>query len=79
MADVWNSATEGGGWVLCFSRPFNDWEMESAECLLVQLQEKGAYRYIDDKVIWIESKCGKFSIKSFFVSEEYHLEFLCAT
>ena len=53
--------------------------MESAECLLVQLQEKGAYRYIDDKVIWIESKCGKFSIKSFFVSEEYHLEFLCAT
>ncbi|RVW32413.1 hypothetical protein CK203_109283 [Vitis vinifera] len=44
VADVWNSATEGGGWVLCFSRPFNDWEMESAECLLVQLQEKGAYR-----------------------------------
>ena len=40
VANVWDSTREGGGWLPCFSRPFNDWEMEEVERFLKVLQNK---------------------------------------
>ena len=42
---------EGGGWVPCFSRSFNDWEVESVERFLLKLQAKMVYRDEEDMVI----------------------------
>ena len=40
--DIWDSSTEGGrgGWNPCFSRSFNDWEVEEAESFLMRLHGK---------------------------------------
>ena len=34
VADCWDSMGDAGGWYPCFSRPFNDWEMEAVVSLL---------------------------------------------
>ena len=34
VADFWDSLGEEGGWNPCFSRSFNDWEVEAVERLL---------------------------------------------
>ena len=31
MTNIWNSLVEEVGWTPCFSRSFNDWEVESVE------------------------------------------------
>ncbi|RVW16173.1 hypothetical protein CK203_074347 [Vitis vinifera] len=72
VADIWDSLAEGGwgGWNPCFSRAFNDWEVEEAERFLEWLHGKRVLGDVDDMVSWIETKSGKFSPKiSFFVWE----------
>ena len=34
IADVWEPSGEGGVWIPCFVRPFNDWEVEEIQNLL---------------------------------------------
>ena len=29
VRDLWDNSREGGGWIPCFSRSFNDWEVEN--------------------------------------------------
>ena len=65
MADVWNLVVEESGWAPCFSRPFNDLEVESVKRFLLKLQDKRVYRNEEDMVVWKESKNSKFSVKSF--------------
>ncbi|RVX07825.1 Retrovirus-related Pol polyprotein from type-1 retrotransposable element R2 [Vitis vinifera] len=66
VADIWDSLAEGGwgGWNPCFSRAFNDWEVEEAERFLEWLHGKRVLGDVDDMVSWIETKSGKFSVKS---------------
>ena len=53
--EVWTTAGERkGSWSPCFTRPFNDWEIEE-----VSVDE-------EDRVRWMESKDGVFSIKSLY-------------
>ena len=42
VVDIWDSSTEvgRGGWNPCFSRSFNDWEVEEAESFLMRLHGK---------------------------------------
>lgn len=52
MADVRNLVVEGDSWAPCFSKPFNDYEAESVEQFLLELQEKIVFRDKEDKVVW---------------------------
>ena len=42
VVDIWDPLAEGdwGGWNPCFSRSFNDWEVEEAESFLRHLHGK---------------------------------------
>ncbi|RVX04134.1 Dynamin-related protein 5A [Vitis vinifera] len=62
VVDFWDPLAEGG-WNLCFSISFNDWEVEEAESFLRRLHGK---KVCDDVVFWTETKSGKFSVKSLY-------------
>ena len=66
VADIWDPLAESGWgrWNPCFSRAFNDWEVEEVERFLEQLHGKKVLGDVDDMVPWTETKSGKFSIKS---------------
>ena len=66
VTDGWNPNSDGGGWTPLFSRAFNDWEVELVECFLQKIQAFRVCRDVKDRVIWINSKCGTFSVKSFY-------------
>ncbi|KAL6332055.1 hypothetical protein AAG906_020734 [Vitis piasezkii] len=66
VADVWNFEGERGGWAICFSRSFNDWEVERVECFLLKIQAKRVYRDEEDRMLWMPLRCGKFSVKSLY-------------
>ena len=34
VRDVWDYSGVGGGWISCFNRSFNDWEMRELENFL---------------------------------------------
>ena len=55
-----------GGWIPCFSRSFNDWEVEAVERLLSTLQGKRLVVGLKDRVLWKASKNGIFSVKSLY-------------
>ena len=66
MANVWNSTVEDGGWNSSFSRPFNDWEVDEVHRFFLGLNGKRVQQEVEDRVLWRETKCGKFSIKSLY-------------
>ncbi|KAL6321191.1 hypothetical protein AAG906_015535 [Vitis piasezkii] len=66
VADCWDSMGDAGGWYPCFSRPFNDWELEAVTSLLSFLQGKRINVVMEDRVLWNASKNGIFSIKSLY-------------
>ncbi|KAL6328099.1 hypothetical protein AAG906_033381 [Vitis piasezkii] len=53
-----------------FALSFNDWEVEEAERFLERLQGKRVIEDVEDMVSWIETKSGKFSVKSLYVALE---------
>ncbi|RVW85171.1 Transposon TX1 uncharacterized 149 kDa protein [Vitis vinifera] len=66
VEDCWDSMGDAGGWYPCFSRPFNDWEMEVVASLLSFLQGKRLIVGMEDRVWWNASKNGIFSVKSLY-------------
>ena len=56
----------GGSWNPCFNRPFNDWELEEVERLFCCLEGKKVRGDEEDKVKWMASKNGDFSVKSLY-------------
>ncbi|RVW95972.1 putative ribonuclease H protein [Vitis vinifera] len=66
VADCWDSIRDAGGWYPCFSRPFNDWEMEAEVSLLSLLQGKRLFVEMEDRVLWNASKNEIFSVKSLY-------------
>ena len=65
VKDVWSS-TEGGGLEPVFSRPFNDWEVDEVHRFFLGLNGKRVQQEVEDRVLWRETKCGKFSVKSLY-------------
>ena len=53
VVDIWDSSTQRGrgGWNPCFSRPFNDWEVDMLESFLVQLHGKRVCGDVEDTVL----------------------------
>ena len=66
VSDVWNPVGDGDGWTPLFARAFNDWEIELVERFLHKIQAFRLQREEEDRVFWTTSKCGAFSIKSFY-------------
>ncbi|RVX09335.1 hypothetical protein CK203_015353 [Vitis vinifera] len=65
--EVWTAEGEwGGSWNPCFNRPFNDWELEEVERLFCCLEGKKVRGDEEDKVKWMTSKDGDFSVKSLY-------------
>ena len=64
VADLWVHSSEGGGWNSSFSRPLNDWEIETVECFLSMIQDKVVVEEREDEVFWAVTKSGSFSVKS---------------
>ena len=54
-----------------FLRPFNDWEVEEVEKLLLIIQGKRLNADLEDRMVWKESKDGIFSVKSCFNSLDH--------
>ena len=59
-----------GGWNPCFSRAFNDWEVEETERFFERLHGKRVLGDVDDMVSWTGTKSGKFSVKSLYFALE---------
>ena len=57
-----------GRWSPCFSRQFNNWELDEVESSFWKLQLVVIKREVEDSLRWNESKCDKFSIKSLYSS-----------
>ena len=68
VKDVWCSNEGGGSWTPLFSIPFNDWELDEVCRFFLALYRKRVQQAVDDRVIWRETKCGKFSVKSLYKS-----------
>ncbi|RVW38191.1 hypothetical protein CK203_106221 [Vitis vinifera] len=65
--EVWTTEEKRwGGWTPCFNRPFNDWELEEMERLLCCLDGKKVRVDEEDRVRWMDSKDGFFSVKSLY-------------
>ena len=62
MVDLW----EDGGWSPCFSKPFNDWEVEEVQSLLHAIQVKRVHSNQEDMMLLKETKDGRFSAKCFY-------------
>ena len=52
------------GWNPRFSRPLNDWEVETVECFLSRIKDKVVVEENEDDVFWVVTKSGSFSVKS---------------
>ena len=59
-----------GGWSLPFSKPLNDWKVGSVERFLSCLDGMRVNRDEEDRVRWIETKNGKFIVKSLYMALE---------
>ena len=66
VANVWNLEGDRGGWTPLFSRAFNAWVLVLVERFLQKIQAFRVYRDVEDRVIWIVSRCGTFSIKCLY-------------
>ena len=59
-----------GGWNPCFSRAFNDWEVEEVKRFLERLHGERVFEDVEDMVSWTETKSGKFLVKSLYFALE---------
>ena len=65
--EVWTTEGERGrNWTPRFNRPFNNWEMEEVGRLLCCLDGKMVRVDEEDRVRWMDSKDGAFSVKSLY-------------
>ena len=64
VVDVWN----GGSWGPRFIRQFNDWELEEVDALFRSLHGYSIIRGTFDAMVWLETKDGDFSVRSFYSS-----------
>ena len=64
MVDVWDS----DNWSPRFIRQLHDWESEEVEVFYVRLYEHSISLGTEDIIVWLFTKKGNFSIKSFYSS-----------
>ena len=66
VADLWMYSNKKGVWIPNFSRPLNEWDIETVECFFSRLQDKAVDVEGEDKMFWVATKSESFSIKSLY-------------
>nr|CAN66499.1 hypothetical protein VITISV_010636 [Vitis vinifera] len=66
LVELWDHLGEEGVWSPSFSRPFNDWEVEEVERLLLTIRGRRLNPLLEDRMLWKETKDGIFSVKSLY-------------
>ncbi|RVX17120.1 putative ribonuclease H protein [Vitis vinifera] len=66
VEEFWDSSGEEGVWSPRFSRPFNDWEVEEVERLLLTIQGVRLIPLVEDRMLWKVTSNGIFSVKSLY-------------
>ncbi|RVW23454.1 putative ribonuclease H protein [Vitis vinifera] len=66
IEEMWDHSGGEGVWSPRFSRPFNDWEVEEVERLLVIIRGRRLNPLAEDCLLWKETKDGIFSVKSLY-------------
>ena len=64
MVDVWDE----GSWGPRFIRQFNDWELDEVDALFGRLHNYSIVLGPFDAMVWLETKGGDFSVRSFYSS-----------
>ena len=64
--ELWDHLGGEGVWSPRFSRPFNDWEVEEVERLLLLIRGRRLNPLLEDRMLWKETKDGIFSVKSLY-------------
>lgn len=70
MADLWLHSNERVVWIPNFPRCLNDSEIDIMESFLAKLQDKVVIKGGKEKVCWLETNNGIFSIKYLYSSLE---------
>ncbi|RVW54190.1 Transcription initiation factor TFIID subunit 5 [Vitis vinifera] len=66
LVELWDHSGEKGVWSPSFSRPFNDWEVEEVERLLLTIRGRRLNPLLEDRMLWKETKDEIFSVKSLY-------------
>ncbi|RVW51874.1 hypothetical protein CK203_067969 [Vitis vinifera] len=66
IEEMWDHSGGEGVWSPSFSRPFNDWEVEEVERLLLTIQGRRLNPLLEDRLLWKETKDEIFSVKSLY-------------
>ncbi|RVX20512.1 Transposon TX1 uncharacterized 149 kDa protein [Vitis vinifera] len=66
VKEFWDSSGVEGAWSPRFSRPFNDWEVEEVERLLLTIRGARLSPLMEDRMMWKVTSNGSFSVKSLY-------------
>ncbi|KAL6331818.1 hypothetical protein AAG906_020162 [Vitis piasezkii] len=66
VEEFWDTSGEEGVWSPRFSRPFNDWEVEEVERLLLTIRGARLIPLMEDRMMWKVTSNGIFSVKSLY-------------
>ncbi|RVW53935.1 hypothetical protein CK203_073000 [Vitis vinifera] len=66
VEEFWDTSGVEGVWSPRFSRPFNDWEVEEVERLLLTIRGAGLNPLMEDRMMWNVTSNGIFSVKSLY-------------
>ncbi|WJZ82701.1 hypothetical protein VitviT2T_002436 [Vitis vinifera] len=66
VVELWDPSGEERVWSPSFSRPFNDWEVEEVERLLLTIRGRRLNPLLEDRMLWKETTNGIFSVKSLY-------------
>ncbi|RVW35452.1 putative ribonuclease H protein [Vitis vinifera] len=66
IEEMWDHSGGEGVWSPSFSRPFNEWEVEEVERLLLIIWGRRLNPLLEDSLLWKETKDGIFSVKSIY-------------
>lgn len=75
VADLWSHSNGRGVWTPRFSRNLNNWKIKIVEHFLAMLLIKVVVERGEDKMCWLRTKSGTFSVRPVYSSlEEGRLE-----
>ncbi|RVW58897.1 putative mitochondrial protein [Vitis vinifera] len=66
VEEFWDTSGVEGVWSPRFSRPFNDWEVEEVERLLLTIRGARLIPLMEDRMMWKVTSNGIFSVKSLY-------------
>ena len=65
VEEVWDGSMEENCWTLRIIRALDDWELEEAERLLLELQGRRIDN-TEDRMVWVRAKDGRFVVKRLY-------------